>query len=617
MEAVRATAEADGWSEEQLETEINRIKTAWEETITAQEEAIRESEEEIMSSWQDLFDNIKTNYEDLLEELVAKYQKTMSAGYGDQSLFEDAYERKKELDEEYLEDYEKLYELSKLTRSISTSMDETDNIKGKERLRALQAEINKLSAEGVKLSQYDVDVLQRKYELELARQELEDAKNGGSLVRLQRDQEGNWGYVYTADEDLVAEKEQAYEDKLYEYQKLNAEYIDTLEEKILEVQTDYAEKLQEIMSLNLTDEERQKAITELKQDTEEKLRIIEESYEKVFGNQSGTLGLMEQLYKVTGPELVDNWQETVLGMMSKTKDFNSYFEEMANNIKELTSEMIEAWKEYQNQMQDAYGVVDSSIKTPEDLANFLKLNTETIKNLSTEAVDETKNLADEMANIFENALKSLTDFQKDWLDGLTDIFDMEEEFKAIQKLLDYLAINAVEDLVDKKEAELEELKNRLVDGSNLSKQEELAIRNQIALLTEQLEKLHNEIADYYADNATSTIDGTSFDTGGYTGEWGPDGRLAWLHQKELILNPQDTENFLDAIKLVKTIELNSFSLLNELGNLIPSAYTMEREALQQEVYITAEFPNAVDHTEIEEAFNNLLNDATQYAFSRE
>ena len=109
----------------------------------------------------------------------------------------------------------------------------------------------------------------------------------------------------------------------------------------------------------------------------------------------------------------------------------------------------------------------------------------------------------------------------------------------------------------------------------------------------------------------------NFYTGGYTGEWGPDGRLAWLHQKELILNPHDTENFLDAIKLVKTIELNSFSLLNELGNLIPSAYTMEREAFQQEVYITAEFPNAVDHTEIEEAFNNLLNDATQYAFSRE
>jgi hypothetical protein len=38
-----------------------------------------------------------------------------------------------------------------------------------------------------------------------------------------------------------------------------------------------------------------------------------------------------------------------------------------------------------------------------------------------------------------------------------------------------------------------------------------------------------------------------FDTGGYTGDWGSDGRLAVVHEKELILNPGDTANFLSAI----------------------------------------------------------------------
>jgi len=32
----------------------------------------------------------------------------------------------------------------------------------------------------------------------------------------------------------------------------------------------------------------------------------------------------------------------------------------------------------------------------------------------------------------------------------------------------------------------------------------------------------------------------SYDTGGYTGEWSNDGRLAFLHQKELVLNAEDT-----------------------------------------------------------------------------
>ena len=40
-------------------------------------------------------------------------------------------------------------------------------------------------------------------------------------------------------------------------------------------------------------------------------------------------------------------------------------------------------------------------------------------------------------------------------------------------------------------------------------------------------------------------------TGGYTGSWGSEGRLAFLHQKELVLNAHDTENMLDMISIVR------------------------------------------------------------------
>jgi len=61
-----------------------------------------------------------------------------------------------------------------------------------------------------------------------------------------RDSNGNWGYAYTADEDNVTKAEQEYEDKLYEYQKLNAEYIDELNEMILDAQTTLYEELQDL-----------------------------------------------------------------------------------------------------------------------------------------------------------------------------------------------------------------------------------------------------------------------------------------------------------------------------------------------------------------------------------
>jgi hypothetical protein len=42
----------------------------------------------------------------------------------------------------------------------------------------------------------------------------------------------------------------------------------------------------------------------------------------------------------------------------------------------------------------------------------------------------------------------------------------------------------------------------------------------------------------------STPKYVSMDTGGYTGTWGTAGKLAILHEKELVLNPDDTSNFL-------------------------------------------------------------------------
>jgi hypothetical protein len=54
------------------------------------------------------------------------------------------------------------------------------------------------------------------------------------------------------------------------------------------------------------------------------------------------------------------------------------------------------------------------------------------------------------------------------------------------------------------------------------------------------------------DNVPS-VTPSGFDTGGYTGEWGPTGKLAVLHQKEIVLNAEDTENLLQTVGMVRTI----------------------------------------------------------------
>lgn len=110
----------------------------------------------------------------------------------------------------------------------------------------------------------------------------------------------------------------------------------------------------------------------------------------------------------------------------------------------------------------------------------------------------------------------------------------------------------------------------------------------------------------------------SYDTGGYTGKWGPEGKLATLHEKELVLNKQDTQNILAAVSLIRQIAsaIDLQALMQSFGLLSVGATkigTLAHTNLEQRVEITAQFPNAIYHDEIKEAFDTLINRASQYA----
>jgi hypothetical protein len=108
-----------------------------------------------------------------------------------------------------------------------------------------------------------------------------------------------------------------------------------------------------------------------------------------------------------------------------------------------------------------------------------------------------------------------------------------------------------------------------------------------------------------------------YNTGGYTGEWGSYGKLAMLHEKELVLNAKDTENFLASMDLldniVSTIDLHTAN--QSLGKALssPGLGAVGSETLEQTVTIEANFPGVSSRTEIEEAFSTLVNRASQYA----
>jgi len=132
-----------------------------------------------------------------------------------------------------------------------------------------------------------------------------------------------------------------------------------------------------------------------------------------------------------------------------------------------------------------------------------------------------------------------------------------------------------------------------------------------------------DIFDFYKmrDKYKWGLGTSGFDTGGYTGSWGPEGRLAMLHQKELVLNADDTKNMLDSVAILRSIVDNlggnistRLSSLNSGSNNINN--NRSTESVDQNVNIQASFPNVNSKREIEEALNDLVNLAAQRAMKR-
>ena len=106
--------------------------------------------------------------------------------------------------------------------------------------------------------------------------------------------------------------------------------------------------------------------------------------------------------------------------------------------------------------------------------------------------------------------------------------------------------------------------------------------------------------------------------GGYTGNGSlsrGDHIPALLSSREYVLNPEDTRNILHATQIAR--DMVKAKVAGVLSNLsaqyldTTSAVTGQHE-LKQKVTIEANFPNVESRTEIEAAFDNLINKAAQY-----
>jgi hypothetical protein len=185
---------------------FEQYKKEWE----AAEAASREAQDNMLSAtaeWAEAMKSVLTNE---LSDFASTLEKQLTGGTSFDEMTT-SIERAASLQEDYLTTTNQIYETTKMMRVAEKALDETTSTAAKNKLKGFLESTKQLQNQE-KLSKFELDMQQKKYDLLLAEIALEEAQNAKSTVRLQRNAEGGFGYVYTADANQVADAQQKVDD---------------------------------------------------------------------------------------------------------------------------------------------------------------------------------------------------------------------------------------------------------------------------------------------------------------------------------------------------------------------------------------------------------------------
>lgn len=564
----------------------------WDKTLQEIDDKINSAEESFLDSWQEALQRAKDIFDEEMDNIIQEFEKGIAPIQGTIDALQEAIDQANEIEEQYLSDTDKTYELNKLRRQIEGSIEDTDIIAHKQALNKLQDELNKKLKDGSQISEYDLKILQSKYELELARQKLEDAQNSSEVVRLTRDNNGNWGYVYSADEDKIAEAEQAYEDKLNAYQKANEEYLKTLESNILQVQANYKEKLKEI-ELGLADgeitkEEAEARIANLNDWYLNKMQYLEGEYKKLFENSQDATEKFTSYYQTNTDNIKNTFEKTNLAIKGGYESLDAMFKRF--------------WESHDNVLEDSIKLLDDLGKKQDEINQTAGIKGSFANEASGWSIkitgDSDKVLADmdgivkNATDSFEKVIKAAGEWEDIYIKKINSVIDRNEALVAsLNKMVALLS--GVDSIDYSKYNQKTDSRSTATDNNIISTQHNSRSFNNTDYVAEQSFPLTYDIFDKL--DMSKQID-------------------EWMQNNELTIDTALIDS-LNVSSILQSIGLNVQTIVNYLSNLTPSSLGIDRIAQEfmQQISINADFPNVIDSQEIINAFETMENEASQYA----
>lgn len=622
---TKATKEAQAaLADRQADGDTSSVKF-WENQVEVLKQETEKASDEFLASWEETLEAAQDLFEMRVEMAVNVLSNALSP-FETLEDFQDKYEKAKTINEEYLDDAERLYELNKLNRQLNLQLADTNDLLAKQKLRDIQQEIHDLQADGVQMSQYDLEYLQKKYDLQLAEIALMEQQNSKTSMRLVRDAAGNWTYAYDADEEKIEDATQKYEDAVHELGKLSKDYINDVSEQLIQNQIDFKEALQDL-DKNSADYSNQ--LLSLQEYYVERQRYLLDELNKGVVNSGLT------------------FHDTLYGQMTDLYDYNDAYMLFVNNSNTTISELQTNYKDWQKVVEAAMNVAGTSWENfGSDMGGTLDSLEEHIQKLC----DEIEELVNVLMGYISQSIGMVLDWEQKYSKRTDEELAKNEQYidgnfgssgggsgarNLVGVDLSAIAIRmkngestvvdkngnvwtSIDDVVTARNEKLDNMRNEGQELKNDSSTDYWTKDEMKQITSEKDEKWLDDI-----------LNGNGAASGAYTGNWAKgqgfgldNGKIIKVHPKELILNQKDTSNILRAVDIVRNmndwVDKQVQSMINfgqiKLGNLIdkttPPVY--ETQPIKQEVTIQADFPGVTDHYEIEEALSNLSNNAAQY-----
>lgn len=591
-----------------------------------------ESQEAMLDAAKEAMETAREYYTNAIEKAAYDFEQAISGGMG-LELLQQKYDNLISKEERYLDKVNETYEVSKWNRQLQKAIDEETNEASKNRLKTLQKEIE-VRREGNKLSKYDLDILEAKYQMTLAQNALDEAQNAKNSVRLVRNESGNWDYQFTADQSKIDEATQKYEDAANNYYNIAKDQVKNMMDEILQLKQDTLDQIKDVYEdESLTEEERGEKIAEIRRNANDKILYIQQEYQVSLEDMTDAGGEIITEYGNT-------YNDVMKIMQMGTSDFTAYFETALD-------EMENAADNYNSTMEEVTGTTGSNVDALKQIIDDTTKSTQDLTTAGTQAADAVWKKIEEV----RQASEQWSNYAACVRQALDTLYEMSNfittrtvaasvgDMKGYNPNIDYSAVindylsqgGQVGDEIFKS---LEYQRYLKILGENFEQGKQYIYSNEDYYNKQNDPEFQKWLKDNggtgkYEDFIKSHTIG--YATGGYTGSFdNEDGKLAFLHEKELVLNQEDTENILSAVSAVRTLGPNLFKQIerildnnimagqNLLNARMASSTTISSDGqiVEQIVHIQADFPGVSSAAEIEAALNNIVNDAAQYASIR-